>query len=198
MRLEQSILLAVPAVALALLAAGCGSSSSSSSQTTTTTTTTTTGTTTSTVDWANSFCSAITTWNDTVTTTLKQFSNPSSFTKASIQTAADDVKAANQTLENELKSLGAPDTQSGQQTKQALDSFSTTLKNDTSKIETTAKGVSGLADLGAAVTTIGTTLAAMGTAWTSTYQTIQNTDAKGELTDAFNQASSCKTIPSGK
>lgn len=170
--------------AVGFLATGCGSGGSSS-------TTTTTGATAA-ADWADGFCTAVTSWEDELNTIGKDLrSSPS---KDGLQQAADGVKSANQKLSDDLKALGTPDTESGQQVKQSVDDLSTTLNNELTTIEDAAKNASGISGLASAASTIGTSLKTMGTAVSSTLTTIDNADATGEMKTAFDQASSCSDL----
>lgn len=166
-------------VVLAGLAAGCGGSDESSTSSTTT-------------EWADSVCTAITTWTDELQQLKDQLgASPS---KEGLQQAADDAKTATDTLVADLKGLGAPETESGQEAKNAIDQLGTTLEDDISEIQSTAEGVSGLTGVPSAITSISTVFASMATAFSSTLQTIEDADPKGELKDAFDQASSCKEL----
>jgi hypothetical protein len=173
------------AATLALVAAGCGGGNESSS-------TTSTSETTPVVEWADGLCTAITTWKQSLTDATSSITlSPS---KEKLQQAADDVKSANQKLSEDLKALGTPDTESGQQVKQSVDDLSSTLDTQESDIEDAANNPSNLSGLASAVTTISTSLAAMGTAVSSTIHAIDNADVKGDMQAAFNQASSCSDI----
>jgi len=177
--MRQALAFIALVASLALVAAGCGGSDESSE-------------TSATVEWADGYCTAITSWSDD----LKQATAglPSSLNQEGLDQAANDVRTSTQQLVDDLKSLGAPDTESGQEVKDALDELSTTLDDSVAEIEAATEGVSGLTDLPAAISTISTTLSAMGTAFSSTFQTIENADAQGELQDAFEQADSCSDI----
>ena len=85
--------LALAAVVLA--AAGCGSSKSSS--------------TSSTETWANSLCSAVTTY-DTALKTAGSSLKSSGISQSSLQTAVGDVNDATDAFISSLKGLGKPGT----------------------------------------------------------------------------------------
>src|SRR5262249_32658113 len=107
-----------------IAAAGCGGGGDESSSTTETKPV---------VEWADGFCTDVTTWKDQLTKIGQDFlASPS---KESLQTAADDVKAANQKLSDDLKSLGTPDTESGDKVKQSVDDLSDTLNTQMDKID---------------------------------------------------------------
>jgi hypothetical protein len=176
-------LLATVIAALALLAAGCGGSDESTSASPTD-------------EWADGFCTAITTWTDSLTSVTDQFNSPSSLSTSALEDAANDVKSSTQTLVDDLKALGAPDTESGQAVKDSLDSLSSTLDDEATKIQSEAEGVSGLTGLPGAITSITTSLSAMATAFSSALEAIQNADAKGELQTALEDSPSCAEISS--
>ncbi len=128
---------------LAVLAAGCGSKSSEP---------------TSPADWADGVCSAITTWKSSITSSADSLKG-GNLTQDSLKSAGDDMKSATDTLESDLKDLGKPDTQSGQQAKDSLDQLSSDLKTDSDSIKTAVDDVTDLSGVPAAATTVGSTLA---------------------------------------
>ena len=174
-------LLATAAALLALLAAGCGGSDESSSASPTD-------------EWAEGFCNAITTWTDSLQSVTEQFSSPSSLSTSALEDAANDVKSSTGTLVDDLRELGAPDTESGQAVKDSIDELSTTLESEVANIQSAADGVSGLTGLPSAISSITTSLAAMGTAFASTLQALESADAKGELQTALEDSPACADI----
>ncbi len=167
-------------LALALLAAGCGSKDSAEP--------------TSTADWADGVCSAISTWTTSLASAADSVkTNPST---DGLKSAADDAKSATETLESDLKDLGKPNTQAGQQAQDSIEQLSSDLKTDTDSIKTAVDGMSGISGLATAVATISTTLATMKDQVTSTFDSLQQLDVKGELTMAFQQSSACQQLTS--
>ena len=159
---------AVAVLAVAGVAAGCGGGDSESE-------------TSPTAEWADGFCSAVTDWTDELQSITQQFSDTSNLSEDGLQSAATDVQTATQTLVDNLKDLGAPETDSGQEVRSALDTLSTTLETESSAIEDTANGVSGITDLPKAISEISTSLSALGTAFSQALQTIESADASDEL-----------------
>jgi len=176
-------LLATVVAALALLAAGCGGSDESSSASPTD-------------EWADGFCTAITTWTDSLQSVTDQFSSPSSLSTSAFEDAASDIKSSTQTLVDDLKGLGTPDTESGQAVKDSVDELSTTLESEVADIESAVDGVSGLTGLPSAISSITTSLSAMGTAFASTLQSLESADVKGELQTALEDSPACAEISS--
>lgn len=168
--------------ALAVVAAGCGGSSSD----------TTTTTAASASEWANGLCSAVATWEDSFKSATEQVT--SSPSKESLQTAANDVEAATQTLIDDVKNLGAPDTQSGQDVKTSVDDLTTTLQTQVDAIKTSIDNASGVSGLVSAATDIGASLKTMNSAISSTISTIENADAQGELKDALQSSPDCQSL----
>ncbi len=174
---------ALPPVVLvlivALVAAGCGSKKSSSP--------------TSTADWTNSVCSAINTWKTSLTATANSLQG-GNLSKSSLQSAAADAKSATDTLASDLKSLGKPNTQAGQQAKDLVDQLATELTADVDSIKQTADGATGILGAVSAAGVAANTLSTMRTQLSSTVKSLQQLDAKGELQTAFQQSSACKQL----
>ena len=172
----------LPTVAVVLFAslivAGCGSSKSQS---------------TSTADWADGVCSAISTWANSIKAAGESLKG-GNISKDSLQSAADDATSATGTLESDLKDLGKPDTQAGQQAKDMVDQLSSELKTETDSIKNAVDDASGVSGIASAVGTISSTLMTMGNQVYSTLKNLEQLDAKGELQTAFQQSSSCKQL----
>lgn len=174
--------IAVLVAAVATVAAGCGGSDSSSAASPTD-------------QWASGFCTAITDWRNSfqeAKSTVR--SNP---TRDGLESAADDLRSATDTLVSDLKDLGAPDTQSGDEVKSSLDSLSTTIDDEVNTIQNAAQGVSNLTQLPGAASTITESLSALGNAFSNTLSTIDNADASGELKSALEDSPDCKDLTNG-
>jgi hypothetical protein len=170
----------LPVVLAVVLVAGCGGSSDTTSAT----------------DWANNFCSAITTWSGSIKSTGQslQGGNPS---ESTLKSAANDITSATDKLASDLKGLGKPDTESGQKAKDAIDELASSVDDDVnemqSAVDNKASGVSGAM---AAASSVTSTLSTMGTQINSAASQLEQADAKGELQQAFKKASSCKSLTS--
>jgi methyl-accepting chemotaxis protein len=178
--MRTRIVLSATLAALALAVAGCGGSDSEEDPT---------------AAWASSFCTAITNWKDELQT-ASQFSDTSDLSEDGLQSAADDVKSATSDLADELRALGAPETQSGEEVRSALDSLSTTVQSEADAIEETVQGVSGITEIPSALTAVTASLSAMSSTLASTLQTIDNADADNELQNAFDASPECDDISS--
>lgn len=179
------IALSAVVAGLALVAAGCGGNDSDSSSDA------------QPADaWAAGFCSAVTDWTDELKTITSRFSDVSNLSQDGLQTAAEDVRDSTETLADNLKELGAPDTESGEEIRSSLDSLSATLEAESGEITDAVDGISGITGIPSAVTSITASLSAMGTAFSDTLQTIDDADAGGELQTALEDSPECADISS--
>lgn len=166
---------------LAFLAAGCGGKKEPAA--------------TPAADWANSVCGNLVTWTTAMKSLAKGLqTNP---TKAGVQSAVSDAEAATKTLSTNLKSLGKPDTESGQKAQDAVNSLADELSTDIDTITSSVKNASGVSGVLGAVSTSSSTLQKMGTQVSATFSQLQSIDAKGELEKAFSGSASCKQLTSG-
>lgn len=177
--------LALAPLALAVvLAAGCGGSSSSSSEP-------------SPKDWADGLCSAITTWSNSVKTageTLKS----GSLSEGDLKKSTSEIKSATNTFADDLKGLGKPNTDAGQQAKDAIDKLATQINEDVDTLQKAVNDAVGKGTKGAvsAASSIATSLSTMSTQIASAASKLQQSDAKGELEQGFRDAPACKKLSS--
>ena len=164
---------------IVLAAAGCGSSGSSS--------------TSSTESWANSLCSAVTTY-DTALKAAGSSLQSSGISESSLRRAVGDVNDATDTFISSLKGLGKPDTAAGAQAKDSVDALTSQLQQDASSIRTATADVSTLSGALTAAVSVTATASGASTQITDTWNSLQQLDAKGELSQAFSNAQSCTSL----
>lgn len=168
-------------VVLVLAAVGCGGSDDEADPT---------------AAWASGFCAAVTTWTDALQDVTSQFNDTSNFSEEGLRDAADDVKGSTQQLVDDLRALGAPETDSGEEIRSSLDSLATTLETEADEIESTVDGVSGLTEIPGAISTLTASLSAMGSAFSATLQAIDEADVDSELQSALEDSPDCADITS--
>ena len=118
---------AVLVAALALVAAGCGGDNASSSD-----------------QWADSVCTDLNTWADSVTTTITGvMSKGLGVTKSDLSAAANQTSSATSRLVDDLKAIGPPDTESGQQAQQELQQLGDGIEQHANKAKDLVNGASG-------------------------------------------------------
>jgi hypothetical protein len=177
--------LALAPLALAVvLVAGCGGGGSSSSSSEP-----------SPKDWADGLCSSITTWSDSVKTAGESLKG-GSLSKDSLKNAIDDIKTATNQFADDLKGLGKPNTDGGQQAKEAIDELSNQVKHDVDELESTVSKASGsgASEAAAAASGIATSLSTMSTHIAAAASKLQQADAKGDLEQGFRDAPACKKL----
>ena len=184
-RVSRVGLLTALAAALAVLAASCGGGSSS----------TTTTTAESASAWANSICGSMSTWVTAVQKSMEPVSK-GDISKSTLSTAGDDLKSATTTFVDSVKALGPPDTASGQQAKDQIDTLANELSTDADTIKSALNDISSGTGITTAVATISTTAQKMSSQAQTAVTNLKNLDAKGELKSAFQNAPNCKTLNS--
>jgi hypothetical protein len=95
--------------------------------------------------------------------------------------------------------LGAPDTESGDEARSALDTLSTGLQVDVDAIQQAVQGVSGVQGLLAAVSSVSATLATISSQLSDALDQLGSLrDVDDQLRQAFTDAESCDgLLPSG-
>ena len=116
-------------------------------------------------------------------------SNP---TRAGLEQAAGDAKSTTETLIDTLKGLGAPDTESGDQARSALDTLATGLQGDVDTIQQAVQDASGVQGLLGAVSEISAGLASISSQLSDALDELGSLrDVDDELRQAFDDAESC-------
>jgi hypothetical protein len=167
--MKVAVLLAV----IGLMATACGSDKSSSDSSAT--------------DWANGVCSAVTTYKQSVTDAVSSLKGDVS--KDGVEAATKQIQAATDNFESDVKSLGKPETDAADQAKTTLDTLSSQLNSDLETVKS-ADGQGLLQGISIATAALATAQTQLQTA----FDQLKGLDAKGELSDAFNSASSCSSL----
>lgn len=145
-------------------------------------------------EWANSLCTDVGQWRSSLQTVRTSFKG--NLTPENAQDAADQVGDATETLIGDLKDLGKPDTQSGQEASDDVDELSDELQKGSDQIQRAADEVSSAADIPAAAATIAATATQVSSEVKSTLTNLQQLDPQGELKTAIQQSSACQSLQS--
>jgi phage-related protein len=173
MRAALSILVA----ALALVAAGCGGDDEEASSTT---------------DWANELCTAVQDWTDELEAVgTAVTSSPS---EESLREAASDLDAATEQFLEDVRDLGAPETESRDEAEQAIEELADTIEGEKQEIQDAVDDVQGITGITSAVSSVAASLTAMGEAFQETFDRLETLDASGELEQAFDDAEACDEL----
>ena len=171
------ISLVLVSAALGLVAAGCGGSKSQPT----------------TAEWVDGVCSSVVTWKNSLTSTAQSLQG-GNLSEGSLKDAADEMKSATETLQSDLKDLGKPESESGQQAKESIDQLSSELNDGADSIKSSADDASDASGIVTATASITATIGTMATEISSTVKSLQQLDPGGELQTAFNNSSSCQEI----
>jgi hypothetical protein len=174
--MKRMLPLGAAALLLSVSAAGCGGGSSGPSD--------------ASVQWADDVCGATLAWKNQLTKLIGNV-RAHGFTEESLKTTAASAQAVTDTYAQTLRGLGAPDTNAGQQAKDALTSLAGELSQSAETIRSTLDTSSSLASVTTAVAQAATTLE---NRIKATMTQIQNSDAKGELKQAFDTADNCASF----
>lgn len=165
--------------ALAFIAAGCGGGASPEEK------------------WAGSVCTDIGDWKSEVKKATDDISaevqSPDTGTVAAIDSAVRSAVDATSQLATELKALGPPDTESGAQAKQEVDSFASQLERTVNQVKQTVASLPEGASLTQTLQKLGPlapTLESLATSASSTVSTLKASGSK--LKEGFDKADSCE------
>jgi hypothetical protein len=174
----------LPVLALAaclLVAAGCGGSDDESSGAS---------------DWADSVCSATTTWTQSISSALGSLQD-GNLSESSLESAVDDATEATRTFADELRDAGTPDTDDGQQAKNLIDQLGNDIEEGLQELEDDLDSASGGAGVLTAISQITATLATMSSQVAGVVEDLQQLDPAGELETAINDSDQCESLRSG-
>jgi ABC-type transporter Mla subunit MlaD len=150
----------------------------------------------SSTEWADGVCSAITTWSQSITSTAESLRG-GNLSEDELRNAVDDFESATSDFVDDLRGLGAPDTESGEQAKESLDELSGNVEENVSRMRSAVDDVSGASGVLEAITTVSATLSTMGQQLSATFTELEQLDAGGELERAFSDTDSCDELESG-
>lgn len=167
------------AVGLLLLAAGCGGEDESSTEA-----------------WSNDFCSASADWRSSLEDIVSQFQSPSDLDADSIQGAIDDGLEATESFVDEVESLGAPETEAGQEVAGILDSMTSSIQTTADDLRSTFEGADSLQDLVARAGEAASQIGQLEQELQSSLDEIENLNT-GELRDELESNEDCDAARSG-
>jgi len=172
------------AVALATIvatAAACGGSSSSS---------TTTASTSDLESWANSLCSAVTTYKSSLTTVSAQL-KAEDLSRPALQVAVVNARTATSQFATAVQRLGPPPTPNVTEAKKVLSGLQSDLKQDANQVKSLTSGNPSLKTAGSTITGA---LNAAGDQTTKAVAELRDLEPKQTWEQAFGSAAACKSL----
>jgi hypothetical protein len=149
-------------------------------------------------EWAGSVCTSLSDWRDSIASLADDDGEP--LTADSFREKLDDADAATSDLVSELRDLGRPDLEAGDQLEEQLDESTAQLE---SSFDTLKENAEEAADVPASeflqqLPGLASDFAALQTAIATTASTLANADvpeeSKAELQQAFADAPSCQSL----
>ena len=114
-----------------------------------------------------------------------------------MEDAVDDLESATKDFIDDIRGLGTPDTEAGEQARETLDKLADEVDDSLSAMQEAVDDASGVSGVVEAVTAVSAAIASLGAKLTATFTELEQLDAGGELEDAFEQAESCDELESG-
>jgi uncharacterized protein YoxC len=144
-------------------------------------------------EWADELCTAITDWTESITSATESITGgePS---EESLRNAVDDIAESTSDFVDEVKGLGAPDTEAGDEAKETVDQLADDVDGEIEKIRSAAENASGVSGVLEAFSTITGALSTMGQQVASGFSDLEQLDPQGELENAFEDADSCQDL----
>jgi uncharacterized protein YukE len=164
-----------------VLAAGCGGEEESSSQA-----------------WVNDFCSAAADWRSSIDDVIAQFQRPSDLSADSVRGAIDDGLDATDAFVEEVDSLGAPETEAGQEAAEIVDSMTSTIQSTSDDLRSEfSGGDESLQELLGKLGQAAGQIQAMGQELQGSLQQLETLEPAQELADAVESNEDCAAAQAG-
>ena len=137
---------------------------------------------------------SVTDWSEEVQQIGDGVGDPSSLSADTLQQAARDANAASDELVDDLRALGIPDIESGEDVEASVEAFADSVEVERDKIEAAVEAASEVTGISGAVSAIGASLSAMSTAFQMTFEALESRDVSGDLETALEESSSCDEL----
>jgi hypothetical protein len=151
--------------------------------------------------WADSVCTSVDDWRTSITA-LADVSG-GTVTKDALREKLDDADDATRDLVAELKDLGAPDLEAGDEVKQRLDEDADGLQSSYDSLKSKAQAAldaGGTTEFLSALAALATPFQSLVNQISATLEDLRNADvseeAKAELQQAFDDSESCQKLRS--
>ncbi len=144
--------------------------------------------------WANEFCGAVSDWKTTLTGLATDFS--SGVSKDVVTEKLNEAQDATNKLVEDLKQIGPPETESGDEAKAEVDQFAEDAQSSITTIKDEANGLAdaSAAELLSGVSAIAREFSTLVGEASSTLSQIQELDPQGELGDAIRSDETCQSL----
>ena len=181
----MKVILLALVLGLALAAAGCGGDGEEAA------------TETPTAEWAEGFCAAIVDWLAELETATGELREYRSLSQEAFDQAGTDIRSSTEDLTAEIRALGAPETESGEEARQAVETFATAAEAGLADIEQAVDDVFGGMKIADAIVPVTAALTSINEAYNTMFESLRKLEQKKELQDALKNAESCDALSGG-
>jgi hypothetical protein len=148
--------------------------------------------------WAGDFCSAASEWRSSIDEAIAEFGDPADLSVNSLRGAIDDGLAATETFVDDLRALGAPETEAGQEAAGIVDSMASDLEADVDQLrsafETETSTVAELLQRAGEATSL---IGQMAQELQGSVQELEGLEPADELRDALEDNEDCEGARAG-
>ncbi len=114
-----------------------------------------------------------------------------------MKSAVDDFEGATNDFVDDVRGLGQPETEAGEEAKESLDQLADDIDENVAQIQSEVEDASGVRGVVEAATAVSAALSTMGTQLSSTFAELEQLDGAAELQRAFEESDSCASLASG-
>jgi methyl-accepting chemotaxis protein len=169
---------AVVLLAALAFAAGCGGDSESAAE-----------------QWADSFCTSVADWREDVQATASSLQDTSSLSTESVRETLQDAVAAAEAFVAELRELGPPETETGEQVREEIEGFTEEIERSVADVrEVLDEPAGSVAELLQRLASVAGALTALSSAFSQTMSNLSELDPGGELEAALEQSEACREL----
>jgi len=165
---------------LALVAAGCGGDDSSEAS--------------AAAEWADEFCTITREWGDELQRIGDEVGDLQSLSSDAIREAGEEADAATDAYVEDVRALGRPETESGQEVEDSLETLADEIEAESAEIEDAIEDASGITGIATTAREISTSLVAMFTALEQALEALEAADVDGELETALGESDACDDL----
>jgi hypothetical protein len=146
--------------------------------------------------WADSFCTATLAWSTEVQRIAEDLGDFQGLSSAAISGAADQARDATDDFVSEVRGLGSPETEGGDEIESSLETLATEIEGEMDEIEDAVDDLQGLSGIVTAGRDVAASVSAMFVSLQRVFETFEESDPAGELETAFEQSDACDEIAS--
>jgi hypothetical protein len=136
-------------------------------------------------EWADSLCTELSTWRDSVAEAVGPVQG-GGVSRQELENVANEVADATEALVGGLQDLDRPDIEAGQEAQDEIDRLADELQTDIGEVDRAAESGSANAARASLNTMTGQVSSAV--------QSLEQIDSQGELRSAFEQSDACRDL----